>query len=578
MALDGITISAIAKELKDNLLTGRITKIAQPEADELLLTIKVIGKQYRLDISSGATLPLIYLTEDNKISPLTAPNFCMLLRKHLNNAKIIDIYQPGLERIINFEIEHYDEMGDLKRKLLIVELMGKHSNIIFTDMDGKIIDSIKRISANISSIREVLPGKNYFIPMSTDKLNPLLVNKELFISKIKGMAMPVAKSILASFTGISPIIAEEICYNANIDSQLGSNLLNEIDLDGLYNSFSNIIDIIKSKSYSPNIIYENNIPKEFNTFPLSIYSNAVIKNYDSVSSMLCDFYKEKDSITRIRQKSADLRKIATTALEKDYKKYDLQQKQLNDTQKKDKFKIYGEMINTYGYSVEADATSFTCNNYYTGEDITIPLDNTISVMDNSKKYFEKYNKLKRTAAALGDIVIETKDEISHLESILNSIDIATHEDDLKEIKEEMILSGYIRRKSGEKKVKYKSKPFHYISSDGFHMYVGKNNIQNDELTFKFANGGDWWFHSKTFPGSHVIVKTEGQKLPDKTFEEAAQLAAYYSKGKDQDKVLIDYVERKQVKKVAGAKPGFVIYHTNYSMAIAPDISSITLVD
>lgn len=236
------------------------------------------------------------------------------------------------------------------------------------------------------------------------------------------------------------------------------------------------------------------------------------------------------------------------------------------------------MITTFGYNVLEGEKSFTCNNYYTGEDITIPLDDTIPVMDNAIKYFEKYSKLKRTAVALSDIVIETKNEIYHLESILNSIDIATSEDDLKEIKEEMIQSGYIRRKTSEKKAKYKSKPFHYISFDGFHLYVGKNNIQNEELTFKFANGGDLWFHSKTFPGSHVILKTEGKDVPDRAYEEAAKLAAYYSKGRNQDKVLIDYVERKQVKKVAGAKPGFVIYHTNYSMAITPDISNLTFVE
>ncbi len=578
MALDGITISALTKELKDTLLSGRITKIAQPEVDELLLTIKVLGKQYRLDISSGATLPLMYLTEDNKVNPMTAPNFCMLLRKHLNNAKIINIYQPGLERIINFEIEHYDEMGDLRSKLLIVELMGKHSNIIFTDMDGKIIDSIKRVSANVSSVREVLPGKTYFIPMTTSKLDPLTCDKSKFISTISSLALPLTRAILSSFTGISPIVAEEICYLAGIDSEKGSNVISQAELESLYNSFNKIINLVKTNSFNPCIIYDKGIPKEFNTFPLSVYEGNKTVSYDSVSLMLHDFYKEKNAVTRIRQKSTDLRKIVTTALEKDYKKYDLQEKQLKDTEKKDKYKIYGEMITTFGYNVLEGEKSFTCNNYYTGEDITIPLDDTIPVMDNAIKYFEKYSKLKRTAVALSDIVIETKNEIYHLESILNSIDIATSEDDLKEIKEEMIQSGYIRRKTSEKKAKYKSKPFHYISFDGFHLYVGKNNIQNEELTFKFANGGDLWFHSKTFPGSHVILKTEGKDVPDRAYEEAAKLAAYYSKGRNQDKVLIDYVERKQVKKVAGAKPGFVIYHTNYSMAITPDISNLTFVE
>jgi len=291
--------------------------------------------------------------------------------------------------------------------------------------------------------------------------------------------------------------------------------------------------------------------------------------------VLEQFYSKKSVVTRIRQKSSDLRRIVQTTLEKDYKKYELQEKQLKDTEKKDKYKIYGELITAFGYGLEAGSEKLIAQNYYDdNKEITIPLDKDLTPMENAKKYYDKYGKLKRTAEALESIIIETSDEITHLESIMNALDIALTEDDLKEIKEELIQAGYIKRKSSDKKAKFKSKPFHYVSSDGYDMYVGKNNIQNEELTFKVANGGDWWFHSKTFPGSHVIVKTNGDELPDSTFEEAAKLAAYYSKGREQDKVEIDYIQRKHVKKVAGSKPGFVIYHTNYSMAISPDIHGI----
>jgi predicted ribosome quality control (RQC) complex YloA/Tae2 family protein len=270
----------------------------------------------------------------------------------------------------------------------------------------------------------------------------------------------------------------------------------------------------------------------------------------------------------------DLRRIVQTALERNIKKYDLQIKQLKDTEKKDKYKVYGELLNTYGYNVAPGAKSMEALNYYTDEMITIPLDDTLSPQENAKKYFDKYGKMKRTADALLELTTQVKDEIEHLESILNSLDIAMQEDDLVQIKEELIESNYIKRKGGGKKPKITSKPFHYISSDGFHIYVGKNNYQNDELTFKVANGNDWWFHAKKIAGSHVIVKTDGQELPDRTFEEAARLAAYYSKGREQDKVEIDYVQKKHVKKPAGAKPGFVVYYTNYSMVIDSDISGI----
>ena len=292
------------------------------------------------------------------------------------------------------------------------------------------------------------------------------------------------------------------------------------------------------------------------------------------STVLEHYYAERNIITHIRQKSADLRKIVQTALERNVKKYDLQMKQMQDTEKRDKYKIYGELLNTYGYNIESGAKSMEALNYYTNEMITIPLDDILSPQENAKKYFEKYNKLKRTYEALSELTIEVRHEIEHLESISAALDIAMQEDDLVQIKEELIESGYIRRKGGTKKARVTSKPFHYISSDGFHIYVGKNNFQNDDLTFKFATGNDWWFHAKKIAGSHVIVKTEGQELPDRTFEEAARLAAYYSKGREQDKVEIDYVQKKHVKKPAGAKPGFVVYYTNYSMTIDSDISGL----
>ncbi len=574
MAFDGITVASLVSELKEKLNGGRLFKIAQPENDELQLTIKVMKEQYKLLISASASLPLMYITDVNKTSPLTAPNFCMLLRKHLNNGKIIDIYQPGLERIINFKIEHYNEMGDLCEKILTVELMGKHSNIIFIDNDGMILDSIKHVNSIMSSVRQVLPGREYFIPDTMSKANPLATNFDEFVKALQEKNTNVSNTIYSSYTGISPIIAEEICYRANIDSDLPISALDSTNLHSLYNEFDSILKCVKDNKFEPNIIQKNGEPVEFSPIKLKIYSDLEFIEYNSISDVLNNYYATKNVLTRIKQKSYDIRKIITTTLEKDYKKYDLQLKQLKDTEKKDKYKVYGELITTYGYGVESGSKSMKALNYYTNEEITIPLDDTLSVMDNAKKYFDKYTKLKRTSEALESIVLDTKSEIEHLESVLTSLDMALTENDLKEIKEELIISGYIKRKGTTKKEKIKNDPYHYVSSDGFDIYVGKNNIQNEEITFKLANGGDWWFHSKNFPGSHVIVKTEGKELTDATFEEAARLAAFYSKGRDQDKVEIDYIERKHVKKVSGAKPGFVIYHTNYSMAIEPNIKEI----
>lgn len=578
MAFDGITIANITKELHDTLLGGRIYKIAQPESDELLLTVKNNGAQYRLLLSADASLPLVYLTESNKPSPMTAPGFCMLLRKHLQNARITGIVQPGLERIIHLELEHLNELGDLCRKKLIVEIMGKHSNIIFCDDQNKIIDSIKHISGMVSSVREVLPGRDYFIPQTQDKLNPLSdLSYVNFCEHMHEKPMAAYKALYTTYTGLSPVIAQEICYRAGVDGDLPANVLDEKSLRALCDTLTDMMSQVVAGAFAPSIIYDGREPIEFSSLPLTLYADKTVKTYDSVSVVLEQYYAERSTVTRIRQKSVDLRKIVQTALERNVKKYDLQMKQMQDTDKREQYKVYGELLNTYGYNVEPGAKSMEALNYYTNETITIPLDNTLTPQENAKKYFDKYGKMKRTYEALSELTVQVKEEIEHLESILAALDIALQEEDLVEIKEELIESGYIRRKGGTKKTKITSKPFHYISSDGFHMYVGKNNYQNDALTFKFATGNDWWFHAKQKAGSHVIVKTEGKELPDRTFEEAARLAAYYSKGREQNKVEIDYIQKKHVKKPAGAKPGFVVYYTNYSMAIDSDISGIKMV-
>ena len=574
MAFDGITISNIVYELKNTLLDGRINKIAQPEEDELLLTIKTPQGMKRISISASASLPLIYLTEANKPSPMTAPNFCMLLRKHINNGRITDISQPKLERIIRFEIEHLDELGDLCKKYLIVEIMGKHSNIIFCNDKERIIDSIKHVSAQMSSVREVLPGRDYFIPETVEKLNPLDFAFADFCTMLTSKPAGLAKAIYTSFTGISPVVAEEICYIAGIDSAIPAKELSDDLMIHLYKQFLFFFDQVLKANFSPRIYYNGNEPKEFSALPLSHFGQYEAKPFDSISALLETYYASKNTVTRIRQKSVDLRKIVQTALERNRKKYDLQSKQLKDTENRDKYRIYGELINVYGYGLEPNAKHLECLNYYTNEMIMIPLDSAKTAQENSQKYFDKYNKQKRTYEALVSLIEETHNEIIYLESVSNALDIALSEDDLNQIKEELMDAGYVKRKFTKKKVKIQSKPFHYISSDGYHMYVGKNNIQNEELTFDFAVGNDWWFHAKGCPGSHVIVKTNGGELPDRTFEEAGKLAAYYSKNRGNDKVEIDYIEKKHVKKLKGGKPGFVVYYTNYSLMIDSDISMI----
>lgn len=578
MAFDGITIAAMVRELNNNLAGGRINKIAQPEGDELMITARGTEGQKRLLLSASASLPLIYFTEKNKISPLTAPNFCMLLRKHIGSARIAGIRQPGLERVVEFDLEHLNELGDPCKKVLILELMGKHSNLIFCDDKNMILDSIKHVSSHMSSVREVLPGREYFITKTQDKWDPLTITQEEFLEKVCKKPVSAAKALYSSLTGLSPVIAEELCYRASVDGNDSILSLNEISCVHLYHTLQRMMEDVKEGNFTPNIIYRGEEPIEYGVFLFQQYGSEYHSvSFDSVSSMLETYYASKNILTRIRQKSADLRKIVQTALERNRKKLILQQKQMKDTAKKEKYRVYGELINTYGYTLPEGSKSFQALNYYTNEEITIPLDETLTPAQNSKKYFDRYTKLKRTEEALTTQLADTESEIEHLESISNALDIARSESDLAQIKEELTQYGYIKRHfSGKKgaKMQAKSKPFHYISSDGFDIYVGKNNFQNDELTFKFATGNDWWFHAKKMAGSHVVVKTKDVELPDRTFEEAGRLAAYYSKGRTAPKVEIDYIQKKHVKKPGGAKPGFVVYYTNYSLMAEPDISQL----
>lgn len=579
MALDGIMIACMAKEMKERITGGRITKIAQPEADALMLTIKNQKDTWKLFLSAGASLPLVYFTDQPKPNPMTAPGFCMLLRKHIGGGRILSVSQPGLERILAIEIEHLNEMGDICRKKLIGEFMGKHSNLIFCDETNTIIDSIKHIPLSVSSVREVLPGRPYFIPDTMQKKDPLTVTKKEFFSVLAQKPMALSKALYTGFTGLSPVMAEEICHLASLDGRINAAGLSELEQTHLFGTFCRIMEDIKERNFTPCIFYEGQVPAEFSALPLSHLSSCERRDFSSSSEVLETYYAAREAVVRIRQKSSELRHMVQTALERNRKKYDLQAKQLKDTEKREKFRVYGELINAYGYGLEPGAKSLTALNYYTNETVDIPLDGTMTPQENAKKYFDRYGKLKRACEALTDLVRETKNEIDYLESVSSALDIATEEADLVQIKEELREAGFVKKRGPkDKKTKITSVPLHFLSSDGYHLYVGKNNLQNEELTFHLASGNDLWFHAKGIPGSHVIAKTEGkgkEELPDRLFEEAAGLAAYYSKGRDGDKVEIDYVEKKQIKKVNGAKPGFVIYHTNYSMVAAPSLGRLT---
>jgi len=581
MAFDGILVRALTAELRTSLRDARVSKIQQPEPEELFITFKTQRGPVKLLISANASLPLLYITEESKPAPLTAPGFCMLLRKHIGSGRVVSVTDPGLERCVDITFEHLDEMGDVRQKHLVIELMGKYSNIIFTDEVYCILDSIRRVPPTVSSVRTVLPGRQYFLPETQGKTEALgLTAREL--REALSDSDTLTDAVFRHYTGFSVPAVSEFLFENGWDGSRSVSLLSGEEKTAFAECFHDFLIKLSEDRFSPESASDQaGVPQAFSALPLPSYRSQperyTVKSWGTVSEMLIAYYSEKNIVTNMKQRSQSMRQVVKTHLDRSAKKLSLQKKQLEDTEKREEYRLYGELLTAFCYSLPVGEKTVTVQNYYDeNRELTIPVDPDLSIADNATRYYDRYQKLKRTFQALSELSKETEAEIEYLSSVMTSIDQALDIDSLKEIREELSESGYVsaeRLKNGRKE-KIRSVPWHYLSSDGFHIYVGKNNTQNDWLTHRFAENQDLWFHVKKAPGSHVIVKTEGREVPDGTYEEAASLAVYYSSLRSSGRAEVDYIEKKQVKKPAGGKPGFVIYHTNYSLMAAADISGL----
>ena len=575
MAFDGFTVAAMTSELSRTLDGGVITKITQPEPDAILLTVKQNKDSYRLYISANASLPLIYLTDENKPAPMTAPAFCMLLRKHLAGGRILRISQPGMERVIDITVSHRDELGDLRETILTSEFMGKYSNIILRE-GTRILDSVKRIPAHISSVREVLPGERYFIP--GEKEDPKTKDAAQIGALLSASSGPLSAALGKVFSGFSKEASFDLLDRADVPD-IPWNDLDAAGQEALTEVFLARMSSVRAGDFRPVMLLNEDMPVSFSVFPPCSLSGREMRTYDSVSTLLRDYYAEKNKQNLIRQKTAGLRQTLESALQRAQKKRALQETQLLDTEKADQDKLYGELLYTYAYQVPPDTDNVTLDNYYTGEKVTIPLKPELSASQNAGRYYARYDKRKRTREAVTEQLAKTKEQILWIDSILTSLAYCETEADLAEVRREMADAGIGKHTQRKGKGKEKpAKPLVYRSSDGFLMYVGKNNIQNELVTFGIAGPDDYWFHANDIPGSHVIIKGDGREIPDRTFEEAGALAAHYSKAGSAPKVEIDYTLRRNLRRVHGAAPGFVIYHTNYSLIASTDISGIRPAD
>lgn len=578
MAYDGIAVSNIVYELKSKFTGGRIDKIYQPGNDEIIFSVRSVKEgNFRVLLSANSMHPRIHITQIKKENPISAPMFCMVLRKHIAGGRILNIYQPDFERIIIIEVESMNEMGDLGIKRIITEFMGKYSNIILTDENWRILDSIKHVSHDKSSVREVLPGGQYVFPPSQDKYDPMKLDFERFKELAEEKTGQTLQAfIYKSYTGISPAYASEICFNAGLDSSDRVQQLSGENIHELYDSISKDAEKIKSGKFSPHIVYDKDGGViDFFSLSSNQYGNSERKYFESFSELLEEFYARKDNQYHIKQKAHDIRRLVSSNIERCARKLELQIKSINDTKNKDFYRLCGELITANMYSIEDKADKFTALNYYEENmpEVEIKLDPLLTASENANKYYNKYNKAKRTYAAATEQKKQTEEELAYLESVLTAIDAAEDDSDLKEIKEELVSEGYIRAKKKTKDKKQgikKSKPLYFVSSDGIEIYAGKSNLQNDELTLKTADSNDIWLHTKNIPGSHVIIRCGGNTPPERTVFEAAVIAATYSKAKDSSKVPVDYTVRKNVKKPRGAKPGMVIYEQNKTIYVDPN--------
>ena len=578
MALDGVVISALAKETAEKLIGGRIDKIHQPEKDELIISVRTFGGAYKLLLCANPSFPRFHITQMQKENPDKPPMFCMLLRKHIQGGKILYVSQDGFERIIRIGIESYDEMGYLSEKVLIIEIMGKHSNIILTDKEGKIIDSIVHVDITVSSVRQILPGFPYSSPPSQGKKNPLEASRDDIAFALSNEDIPVWRQILENYTGISPLVAREAVYRATGLCDVTGPEISRQDLEDIALNFFAIITDIKEGIYNPCIITDkvSKKPVEFCAVDIAQYGSGVMcEHYPTVSETVENFYAKKATSESIKQKCGDLLKLVSNNIDRCRKKLQLQSEILKKAEKREKYKIYGDLITANIYMIEQGMKEITVSNFYseTGENVTIPLKNDLSPSKNAQRYYQKYNKEKTAEIETIKQKKLNEEELDYLESVYESLTKAETGSEITQIRDELIEEGYLKNRGrlNKKRKPENPKPLRFVSDDGYEIYVGKNNKQNDYVTLKLSRSTDIWFHTKGIHGSHALIKTDdGLTVPDETYMQAARLAAYYSKGRGSENVPVDYTEVKNVKKPSGAKPGMVIYVNYNTLYVTPD--------
>ena len=552
MALDGIFLYHLKNEIAQFAIDSRVDKIHQPSKDEIIINLRSRQGSKKLLLSCNADAARIHFTEFPPENPAKPPMFCLLLRKRLTGAWVTDIEQDNLERILKINFSGTDELGDKTNYSLIIEIMGKYSNIIFVGKDGKIIDSMKRVDENKSHIREVLPGVTYVAPPKQDKHNIFTDDIEKIREKIAQSRKGIYKAVMEAIKGVSPIICREFEYGLTLDE------------------FKK-----QAQNPTPTVVFTD-APKDFAFIDIKQYDNlATINHYDTFSQLLDYFYYERVRLMRIKARSADLFKTVTTLQERAVRKAINRTQELEDCKDKETYKLFGDLIAANMYRLEKGVPYYDLENYYDNNKIIrIPADIMLTPSQNSQKYYKEYRKKQVAESKLNEFINEANDEADYFESVIDSLSRAETDGEITAIKAELASQGYIKKGNDKKKEQKSLKPMHFKTRDGFDVYVGRNNIMNDKLTMKTAKNYDTWFHVQSAAGSHVICETSGNQISDGAIHDCAVIAAYFSKARESSNAAVDYTLVKNVRKPNGAKPGFVVYDPYKTEFATPTIDEV----
>lgn len=576
MALDGILLNLAKKEILDEAQFGRVEKIHQPSREELVIHLRTKNGAKKLFLSVRANSPRIHFTQHAPENPATPPMFCMLMRKRLVNAALIDVRQAELDRVLYIDFDATNEIGDRVKLTLSIEIMAKHSNIILFDGEGKIVDALKRVDLSQSTVRQILPGFRYTAPPAQNKLNILEHTTENIVSQIKAFEnKTLSSAILSSLQGVSPLTSREIA------GEFAEHYVDEVS-DAGFEALNARIDELRETIKNGNAVAfmlkdETGKPFDFSFMPItqygSKYSTEIKANF---SELLDEFFFECDRLDRTRQKAQDLVKFLSSAIARISKKISLQQAELRQCADRETLRISAELINANLYRLEKGAAFYDLENYYDeNKPIRIKADPAKSPAANAQKYFKDYRKAKTAEAMLTELIEKGQNDLQYLETVADALDRASTQAEIEEIRNELVVSGFMKfkKKNNQKQPKLLP-PMEYMTTDGFRVLVGRNNMQNDKLSLKTASKSDMWLHTQKFPGSHVIIVSDNKEISDDAIVEAAEIAAYHSKARDAKLVPVDYTYVKHLKKPQGAPPGKVIYHVYYSVNVTPNKEKI----